>query len=48
MTTEAITRTEIFFLLSVYIGIPGLVLALVTGWVERKRPMAVRVRKVKP
>jgi hypothetical protein len=40
MTIQEITRLEIFFLLSVYIGIPGIVLGLFTAWFERKRPMA--------
>jgi hypothetical protein len=40
MTIEEITRLEIFFLLSLYIGVPGIVLGLFTAWSERKRPMA--------
>jgi len=38
------TRLEAAFILCLYIGIPGLVLALLTAWVERKRPMATKLK----
>jgi len=40
MTIAEITRLEILFTLSLYIGIPGLVLTLFTTWWERKKPQA--------
>jgi hypothetical protein len=44
MTIQEITRLEILFTLSLYIGLPGIVLGLFTAWFERKRPMATKVK----